>query len=616
MKQLFKISKIAFHGLWSAWVLLGFSFCAQAQCPTLVWSDEFNGSTLNTADWNYETGPATVNNEDENYTSRSNNLVVSGGTLKIIALSEVLGGKNYTSAKINTSGKHHFKYGRMEASIKLPKTQGLWPAFWMMPQNSVNGGWPQSGEIDIMEEQGANPFKDFGTIHYGTDAGAGHKSSGGTTTSSSDLSAGFHTYAVEWKPDTINWFLDNVNYYTITKTGISPSYWPFNDDDFFFILNVAVGGWFGGNADGTSVFPQTMEVDYVRVYSNPQTLVIDGRGKAFAGSDQKYTIKNGVASSYNWLVPGGATVTAGQGTNSATVHWGNTGGTVTLDAVIDTCGHYFFNKPVTVYKDSCYFAFEDFETHRILNNTGYTGTAYNPASANPNTSNTVNTSSTVGYYKRNTPVQYDVFQYEAELLSDVTQYENKNKVFSMDVYTSAPVGTTVNLQLEDKNKTSGAYPLGRRSIFWTQTTKQYQWETLKFLSSTVPAGSGSTVNDVNQITFLFNPNSYTSDYYYIDNFRSEDKLGCPVVTSIQSSYAQEDLILSPNPASSEFFVQNNLNNASEMNYSITDILGKEVLSGKLTGSGQAITIINLVPGVYFVNFMQGTERRVRKLVVE
>jgi beta-glucanase (GH16 family) len=611
-------------GAMSTLVLSCLWISAHAQCPTLVWYDEFTGTALNTSDWNYETGASTVNNELEYYTSRSNNLVVSNGTLKIIALQENYGGRAYTSAKINSSGHQNFKYGRMEASIKLPKTQGLWPAFWMMPQNSVNGSWPSSGEIDIMEELGSNPYKDFGTIHYGTDPGTGHKSSGGTYQGANDLSAGFHTYAIEWKPDTITWFLDNNNFYTITKTGIAPSYWPFNDDNFFFILNVAVGGWFGGNPDGTTVFPQTMEVDYVRVYNNPYTLVVDGRGKVFSGSTQTYTLKNGSAASYNWTVPAGASITAGQGTKTVSVLWGTTSGVVSADAV-DTCGTYTFTKDVIVYKDSCQFMFDDFQTHRTVSYTGSTGTAYNPASSNPNTSNSVNTSPTVGYYKRNGAVQYDTYFYEGELISDAGIYENNQREFYIDVYTSAPAGITININLEDKTKTGGSYPLGRRSIYAATTTKQYQWERLKFsmviLNNGVWPNQNSTTSasQVNQITFLFNPNSYTSDYYYLDNFMSIDPVACPAVTGLKNSYNDQSIIISPNPASDEITIRNNSADPSDIILSITDILGREVINGKIPGgtqSSDAVNILGLSPGVYFVNLISGQDRKVKKLIVE
>ncbi|HXA01781.1 MAG TPA: T9SS type A sorting domain-containing protein, partial [Cytophagaceae bacterium] len=448
-------------------------------------------------------------------------------------------------------------------------------------------------------------------------------------TTASDLSAGFHTYAVEWKPDTITWFLDNNNFYTITKTGIAPSYWPFNDDNFFFILNVAVGGWFGGNPDGTTVFPQTMEVDYVRVYSNPYTLVIDGRDKVFSGSSQKYLIKNGSATSYSWTLPSGASITGVQDTNVVSVLWGTTSGTVSVDAVASCGTTYTFTKDVTVFKDSCQFIFDDFQTHRTMGYTGSTGT-YNSAWTNPNTTNTVNTSPTVGYYQRNGGVQYDTYSYEAELLSDVTKYENGQRVFYMDVYTSAPIGTTLNLNLEDNTKTGGTYPLGRRSIFAVQTTKRFQWERLKFsmviLNNGVWPNQNSTTSasQVNQVTFLFNPNNpsggpYTSDYYYLDNFMSVDPAACPVITGLNNSYNDQSIIVSPNPASGEIAIQNNSTNPSDIILSITDILGKEVIHGKITGASQSSSTVNissLAPGIYFVNLISGEDRKVKKLIVE
>jgi beta-glucanase (GH16 family) len=596
-------------------ILLSLSFSGWAQCPALIWADEFTGSTLNTADWNYETGAAQYNNELEYYTSRSNNIGVSNGKLIITALQESYGGNSYTSAKINSSGKHSFKYGRIEASIKLPKTQGLWPAFWMMPQTSPNGGWPSSGEIDIMEELGSNPYKDFGTIHYGTDAGTGHKSSGGTITSASDLSAGFHTYAIEWKPDTISWYLDNVNFYTITRSSIAPSYWPFNDDNFFLILNVAVGGWFGGNPNGSTVFPQTMEVDYVRVYSNPYTLQITGRSKVLSGSTYTYQIKNGTADSYTWTAPAGTIINSGQGTNTASLTWADTGGAISMDAVHAPCGTFNFTRDIIVYKDSCDFMLDDFQSNRRVGYTSSSGTAYNPASANPNTANTVNTSPVVAYYQRNGSVQYDTYIYEAELISNTAIFESGDKVFYMDVYTNAAIGTAINLQLEDKDKTWGAYPLGRRSIFVAYTTKTNQWERLKFTLATVPSGSTTLATEVDQITFLFKPNSYTNNYYYFDNLMMSDKNGCPAILGLQNFQNDQNILISPNPASYEITIHNN-SGASDMAVSIIDVFGREVMHGTSSESSQSINISDLPSGIYFVNLISGSAGVTRKLIVE
>lgn len=247
----------------------------------LVWSDEFDGNALNSENWTPQTGTGTAyglpagwgNNELQYYTGFNDNIVVSDGTLKIIAREQNLGGRNYTSARIRTLNKQEFLYGRIEARIKLPSTPGIWPAFWMLPTDSPYGGWAASGEIDIMESVN---FADriFGTLHYGSNwpntQSAGPRFSDGT-----DFSADFHTYRIDWDPETITWYVDDVPYGSVNSSTWFSTAAPGNplapfDTDFHLLLNVAVGGNFPGNPNGSSVFPQTLEVDYVRAYQRTQ----------------------------------------------------------------------------------------------------------------------------------------------------------------------------------------------------------------------------------------------------------------------------------------------------------------------------------------------------------
>lgn len=233
----------------------------------LVWSDEFNGSSLNTNDWNYEIGNGSGgwgNNELEYYTNSTNNAFVSNGNLIIEARKESIGGFSYSSARLTTANKKFFTYGRVDIRAKLPKTKGIWPALWMLGTNITSVGWPASGEIDIMELLGQDPSKVYGTLHYGASA-ATHGSKGGSyTLSGSSFYDQFHVFSMEWKQDEIKLYVDNNLYFTATKTDIGDPY-PFNAP-FFFIFNVAVGGNWPGNPDATTIFPQRMIVDYVRVF--------------------------------------------------------------------------------------------------------------------------------------------------------------------------------------------------------------------------------------------------------------------------------------------------------------------------------------------------------------
>ena len=243
---------------------------------TLVWSDEFDGTRLDPQTWFFATGDGAEkglpggwgNNELQHYLPDS--AQVANGVLSITARRESVQGRNYTSARINTEDRFAFRYGRIEASIKLPAGKGLWPAFWMLPQDTPYGTWAASGEIDIVEAinlDGSGSDRIFGTIHFGGPAPA-NSSAGTTYTPSADITSEFHTYALEWDEDQIRWYFDGMLYAmqnSWTSTA-APYPAPF-DQPFHILLNLAVGGNFPGSPDGTTVFPATMEVDWVRVYS-------------------------------------------------------------------------------------------------------------------------------------------------------------------------------------------------------------------------------------------------------------------------------------------------------------------------------------------------------------
>jgi len=231
----------------------------------LVWKDEFNGSTLDTSKWTYETGNngGWGNNELEYYTDRTNNLYVRDGKLVIRALQEDYSGFSYTSARIKTHNKGDWKYGKIEARIKMPYSQGIWSAFWMMPTQSVYGGWPFSGEIDIVELMGHEPNKVYGTVHFENN---GHKYTGGDYTLNSGwFKDKYHIFSIEWDKDYIKWYVDGNQYFSFSKSGDIAGRKPF-DEKSYIILNMAVGGNWPGFPDGTTVFPQYLYIDWLRVY--------------------------------------------------------------------------------------------------------------------------------------------------------------------------------------------------------------------------------------------------------------------------------------------------------------------------------------------------------------
>ncbi len=235
----------------------------------LTWSDEFNGPNGSAPDgtkWTYDLGAGGWgNNELQAYTQRPENVQVQDGNLVITALKETYGGASYTSARLKTQGLFAQRYGRFEARIKVPVGQGLWPAFWMLGQNITSYGWPTCGEIDIMENLGRLPATLYGTLHGPGYSGANGLSAS-TTLTSGRLADDFHVYAVEWEGTTVRFYLDDRHYATRTVADLpAGTVWVF-DTPFFLILNVAVGGNWPGSPDGTTVWPQRMLVDYVRVY--------------------------------------------------------------------------------------------------------------------------------------------------------------------------------------------------------------------------------------------------------------------------------------------------------------------------------------------------------------
>ncbi len=240
---------------------------------TLVWSDEFDapdGSRPDPAKWVYDLGGGGWGNEElQTYTDRAENASIQDGHLVITARAERFTGgdgiaREYTSARLKTLGRFAQTYGRFEARIQVPRGQGIWPAFWMLGADFPTAGWPACGEIDVMEHIGREPALVYGTIH-----GPGYSGADGPSAHvalSGPVADGFHVFAVEWEPGAIRWYVDDRLYATRTPADLpAESRWVF-DHDFFMLLNLAVGGRWPGYPDETTVFPQALKVDYVRVY--------------------------------------------------------------------------------------------------------------------------------------------------------------------------------------------------------------------------------------------------------------------------------------------------------------------------------------------------------------
>lgn len=235
----------------------------------LVWEDEFDGPAGQSPDptrWRFNIGTDWGNAQLEYDTDRPENVALDGaGHLAITAREESYEGSSHTSGRINTRGFFAHTYGRFEARIRLPVGQGIWPAFWLLGDNFEAVGWPECGEIDIMEYRGQEPNVLHGSLH-GPGYSGGEAVTGGYDVPGAGLDAGFHVFAVEWSTDRITWILDDTRYQAVTPTDLpDQARWVF-DHPFFVILNVAVGGHFVGPPDANTTFPQTMLVDWVRVH--------------------------------------------------------------------------------------------------------------------------------------------------------------------------------------------------------------------------------------------------------------------------------------------------------------------------------------------------------------
>jgi beta-glucanase (GH16 family) len=324
-----------------------------AQNRKLVWADEFNDS-IDFSVWDYDIGGAWGGLHY--YTNRPKNMTIVDSALNIIVREENYMGFDYTSARMKT--KINWRYGRFEASIKLPETTGFVPAFWLLPADNIYGWWPNSGEIDIMEQPTNQPATIYGTIHtevYNYFGAANPPQ--GDTIHIPDAQTSYHLYAIEWTPDKIDFFVDDQKYFTFFNDQASPATWPF-EKSFYIILNVAVGGSWSGDPDSTTIFPAVMEVDYVRVYQYFNDITIQGSDfLLYNSSDNYYSVADFEGASYSWEIPGNAQNVSGQNTQKINVDWNYFGGEIKAN-VISSYGSQTLNFPVRI-------------SNNLLNNPGF-----------------------------------------------------------------------------------------------------------------------------------------------------------------------------------------------------------------------------------------------------
>ena len=516
-----------------------------AQCNTLVWSDEFDSTALNTNNWSYVTGNGCGgssgcgygNGELQYYTSRTTNVNVTGGNLVLSAKKEnnYLGsGSNYTSGKVYTSQKHSWKYGHYEARIKVASASAIWPAFWMLPDG---GNWPQTGEIDILETQNKNPKNASQTLHFYCSPCGNHQYVYNDYNTGTNWSADYHIYAVDWSPQQIKFSVDGVTTATldpssINAKGASNADWPFDDHNFYLILNLAVGGSYTGNATPvTADYPASMYIDYVRVYTNAQSMSVSGKSLNFTNETHTYAATDaGAGASYTWTVPAGASIESGQGTSSVNVKYNSAlSGDITCVIQPSGCSATTVSLAVKAIDKSCSIVMDDFENNRNLSGSSSNGTLSAPVS-NPGKGGS-NSSNYSASYTRNAGSQYDILGFENFLVGDPDDFRKGLRKFTMDVRTSAPQGTSITIEFGKKSDLSKAYPLGRHSQYTATTGPANTWTKLTFNWSASPDAALKGV-DVDKIQILFNPNSSTNKTYYFDNLIAE---ATPATSAITGS---------------------------------------------------------------------------------
>ncbi len=501
----FRFSKIA---LASTLCLMSASAFAQ-QCQTPVWADEFNGSSLDTTAWDIQTGDGCAegicgwgNSELQSY--QADNIATANGVLTIEARKERIRGTQYTSGRIRTANmpsSGEWAFGRFEARMKFPDGQGMWPAFWMLPTDPVQG-WPMSGEIDIFEAVGQSANFAHGTLHFGQAYPNNRFTGASMLKQPAKWSDDFHTYAIEWEQGEIRWYIDNLLYSVKTPADLAPEDWPFDGrNNFHFILNMAVGGTWGGDVDD-SVLPQTMEVDYVRVYGGNQPN-LSGNHLPVPGSTETYTVLNDGGNT-TWAVTGGTI--SGSGT-SVDITWdmASAGTTQTLTATSGGC-------EVTT---SIYVA-PDLSTETVLED--FNGTS-NMALTFSNGVYDTSSSSGVLTYTRDGQSQYDVIAYSTTAISDVAPYIVGDKAFQMDVNNTDPtlVGKEILIQLENSAvATPDNFPGGRHSKYAAHIEHANGLQTLRFtLEDRLDTNTAD--NQVDALLFLIDSNTFNNDTYILDN---------------------------------------------------------------------------------------------------
>lgn len=572
----------------------------------LVWQDEFNGTTLNANNWEFQLGNGCPNlcgwgnNELQTYSNQPQNVKVENGSLKITAINT---NNNWTSGRIRSLGNYDFCLGKIEVRAKIPAGRGFWPAAWFLPSETHYGQWPMSGEIDLLEIRGQEPEKTLGTIHYGPLSPNNQYSGNELTLNTGSFADDFHVFAVEWNKDTIIWKVDGIEFSEKTRANVGDFRWPF-DRNFHAILNLAVGGNFLGNPDGTTPLQGTFEVDYVRVYQNPQELIISGPEAIIKGNDTYLFYTQEIPGfTYNWTIPAGAQLLTGQGTKAVTVKWGFSSDSIKV-ALNSTNQNTELSHYVNVIPDSCTQAFDNRdETQRLYwvgGDGNYTAFTPNPAI------NAVNPSNEVIGFQRNPGAQYDVLQLSTDLIQNTAPFENSTLKIGMKCYSNAPVGTEIQIMFEKRSLLGQGYPSGRRCLLNAFTTAVNAWQELTF-NFVVTPDLNTLSNEIDQFTILVAPNTFTNPQVYFDDW-SIKEIPCQIL-KVENALEIPTLVVSPNPCSDQLTITT----IGSTEFILSDITGKILLISKNSKAVED-AILNGSSGIYLLSASSANRVATQKII--
>lgn len=505
-----------------------------------VWRDDFEGISLNRNNWSLEVnGDGGGNGELQYYADRPENMWVSGGLLNIKAIREAYNGKTWTSARLRTKNAQDWTYGKIEARMKVPKASGTWPAFWMMSTESQRDthGWPNNGEIDIMEAAGIT--EDIaGTLHYG----AYWPYNGNTGWPNPDnlmaaepgrTKTDWHTYAVEWYEDRMVWSIDGVPKINSSRTkldGTAPlrSNWDsFYNRPFHIILNLAIGGWFPGNPDGSEGPEQLMQVDYVAVFKNDATWSIEGDTYVYRGETyKKYRVDGPTSASYNWSVPAGVTIVSGQGTREIVASIGNSARNGNFSVSFNSgCSLKTVSKPVTI---------EQGRTQMLANYEGGLGLTHLQnglamaagAVVNNPAPGAVNTSARVLRYIRDASQPWDNLKLSGFGKLNAGELRSGRAKIFVDVFypTSSPnlLGKELSAGLENQVVVSVTPNwdgnTGRMARFSSSLTRGGEWRTQELHYTGTP-DSGIAASQADNLVLMIDAGHTNAADIYLDNLR-------------------------------------------------------------------------------------------------